>query len=888
MRHVGSFAYDVLKKIPVQILRRDELWGYVTYQVLAVSSKEMYSIPEDRLVDEMNRESAEDYLRLIVTHSKIRNEIAEGILSSVSDRVIPLPHQWYAVQRALEGRQIRLMLADEVGLGKTIEAGLILNELKARGLIRRVLVVCPKGLVNQWHAELKDKFHETFHVILPEDMDAIQRLYGERDIYSHFQQVISPLDAIKPLEKRAGWDQERIDRYNRERLGAILEAGWDLIIIDEAHRVAGSSPQVARYKLGVQLSQAAPYLLLLTATPHSGKKEPFLRLMKLLDDKAFPQVKAIVKEQVAPYIIRTEKRMAVDREGNRLFKDRATKVLEITWEERHSLQQQLYDAVTHYVRTGYHRAQREKKSYIGFLMVLMQRLATSSTAAIRDSLERRISLLENQLTHYVPTATQDWFELESEESLETALMLKSADGKLELTELRHLYEIAKHAEFQYTDAKAEYLLQLIDELRTLHSVNKLIIFTEFVATQEYLREYLINHGFAVSILNGSMDLNERMDMIQQFAQQTTILISTDAGGEGLNLQFSNVVINYDLPWNPMKIEQRIGRVDRIGQTNDVLAFHFILSETVENRVRKVLEEKLEMIFRDMGVNKMVDVLDGEMAELDFTNVYLKSVVNPAKMNEYVHRMESDIRNQTQQAQSIRGLISSPSSKYCDVQTPIGTSEMSALWSHMMISYYHWKGQNELPLPDHYDLQHPEIRALIEQDFQMLDQEHIESLRLPGLQNESGYWSLWELAVTNDAKDRRVLPVFKNVEGVNRPTSARRIWDALIQPDRIIQLGNRHTLIPTIQASLYETARDAAYDVFIDLKLKREQRIKEEFDNHRFALQLRIDAAKQIGLENIKRKRLRELREEELRMELEFHERQALTPVLRAIVIVYME
>ena len=167
----------------------------------------------------------------------------------------------------METNNIRYILADEVGLGKTIEAGMIIKELKSRGLISRILVVCPTGLVTQWASEMQEKFHEKFHVILPSDYDTIRRLTDSEDVYGQFDQVISPMDSIKPLVKRNGWTDEQVERYNEERIFSIINSGWDLIIIDEAHRVAGSSSDVARYKLGNLLSQASPYLLLLSATP---------------------------------------------------------------------------------------------------------------------------------------------------------------------------------------------------------------------------------------------------------------------------------------------------------------------------------------------------------------------------------------------------------------------------------------------------------------------------------------------------------------------------------------------------------------------------------------------------------------------------------------------
>ena len=892
MRNIGDWAYDPVRKCQVRILERTELWGYVTCTVFAPALNGTYAVPEERLVDPAEATRQEDYVRFISLHARIRNEWAEGIVSPIGGKILPLPHQLYALQRVLDSSRVRFLFADEVGLGKTIEAGLVIRELKARALIKRILIVCPKSLITQWHAEMKDKFGETFHIILPEDADTIRRLYGDGEVYGRFHQMICSLDAIKPLEKRAGWSREKIEQYNRERIEAVLEAGWDLVIIDEAHRVAGSSPQVARYKLGARLAKAAPYLLLLTATPHSGKSEPFLRLMRMLDEKAFPDARAIVREQVAPYLVRTEKRAAVDHEGNRLFKDRTTKVLEIEWEERHSLQKKLYEQVTRYVKTGYQLAQREKKTHIGFLMVLMQRMATSSTAAIRDSLERRIAVLESKeeiQPAFGETAGLDpWLDMEAEEALEEAIRLKPAGWKNELEELRRILATAKQAEFQYTDAKAERLLEELDRLRSSKTADKAIIFTEFVATQMYLRDFLEKHGYTVSILNGSMDLEERNEVLREFKQSKDVLISTDAGGEGLNLQFANVVINYDLPWNPMKIEQRIGRVDRIGQTRDVLVYNFILSDTVENRVRKVLEEKLINIFRELGIQKLHDVLDSEWAEIDFTDAYIRSVADPGHLEEYIKRVERDLKEQAEQALKIRDIVTDDRSMDIEQALRMAKKDVADLAVRMLASYQKWNGAEEIPLPKSPDLNDPQIRSLLEQDFYVNDQELLISVHLPGLPYEPGIWSLWELKLTDEAKDRRVFPLFMNHQGVFRPASAMRIWDELLVPDREIRLGDSVRLSTEQLEKLHEGARAAAHDLFLELKSAREQRIREEENRAFFALRLRMEAVEQIGLDTVRRKRKQELLEEEAKLKMEFAEKQVLTPVLKPVFLINLE
>ena len=351
MLNTGDFAFDTVAGANVKILERIEMWGYTSYKVFNPATGRVYKATEEQLNTSGNAiQYDENYLRYVALLSKIKNETAGGFLSALASGIIPLPHQLHVLNRAMETNNIRYILADEVGLGKTIEAGMIIKELKSRGLVQRVLVVCPTGLVTQWASEMQEKFREKFHVILPSDYDTIRRLTDADDVYGQYDQVISPMDSIKPIEKHTGWTDERVEKYNEERIYSIINSGWDLIIIDEAHRVAGSSGEVARYKLGYLLSQASPYLLLLSATPHNGKTEPFLRLVRLLDEEAFPNTKSIVKEQVAPYLIRTEKREAIDNNGNLLFKNRITHLVELQWDERHTFQRELYELSAHMFR----------------------------------------------------------------------------------------------------------------------------------------------------------------------------------------------------------------------------------------------------------------------------------------------------------------------------------------------------------------------------------------------------------------------------------------------------------------------------------------------------------------------------------------------------------
>lgn len=695
MISVGDFVFDTIEKANVQVLEKIEAWGYTSYKVFNPATGRVYKANEEQLSSSgSTMQYDENYLRYVTLLSKIKNETAGGFLSSLASGIIPLPHQLHVLNRAMETNNIRYILADEVGLGKTIEAGMIIRELKSRGLVSRILVVCPTGLVTQWASEMQEKFHEKFQVILPSDYDTIRRLTDNDDVYGQFDQVISPMDSIKPIEKHAGWSEEKVEKYNEERIYSIINSGWDLIIIDEAHRVAGSSGEVARYKLGNLLAQASPYLLLLSATPHNGKTEPFLRLIRLLDADAFPNAKSIVREQVAPFLIRTEKREAIDNNGNLLFKNRITHLVTISWDERNNLQRELYEMVSSYVAKTYNKALRNRKKNMCliFLLIIMQRMVTSSTAAIRQSLERRLNVLLEQRTCVGNLREEDLDELNIEDGVEDALEAISLDMELEIEELKQIISLAKQAQFQNQDAKVEPLLNEIDAILSEDRTQKVIIFTEFVATQTYLQELLVNRDYTVTILNGGMSIDERNAAMQEFKTSTSIFISTDAGGEGLNLQFANIIINYDLPWNPMKIEQRCGRVDRIGQQRDVHIYNFIVGETVENRVREVLEEKLSVILKEMGVDKYSDVLDSEVAECDFTDVYMRSIGHASQVEKNLYPVEAEMKQQLTNAQKYKDVIREEK----DLTKLVGTESNFDVDSALrtMLTYYEcWQGHD---------------------------------------------------------------------------------------------------------------------------------------------------------------------------------------------------
>ena len=884
---VGDFVFDTIEKANVQVLEKIEAWGYTSYKVFNPATGRVYKANEEQLSSSgSTMQYDENYLRYVTLLSKIKNETAGGFLSSLASGIIPLPHQLHVLNRAMETNNIRYILADEVGLGKTIEAGMIIRELKSRGLVSRILVVCPTGLVTQWASEMQEKFHEKFQVILPSDYDTIRRLTDNDDVYGQFDQVISPMDSIKPIEKHAGWSEEKVEKYNEERIYSIINSGWDLIIIDEAHRVAGSSGEVARYKLGNLLAQASPYLLLLSATPHNGKTEPFLRLIRLLDADAFPNAKSIVREQVAPFLIRTEKREAIDNNGNLLFKNRITHLVTISWDERNNLQRELYEMVSSYVAKTYNKALRNRKKNMCliFLLIIMQRMVTSSTAAIRQSLERRLNVLLEQRTCVGNLREEDLDELNIEDGVEDALEAISLDMELEIEE--QIISLAKQAQFQNQDAKVEPLLNEIDAILSEDRTQKVIIFTEFVATQTYLQELLVNRGYTVTILNGGMSIDERNAAMQEFKTSTSIFISTDAGGEGLNLQFANIIINYDLPWNPMKIEQRCGRVDRIGQQRDVHIYNFIVGETVENRVREVLEEKLSVILKEMGVDKYSDVLDSEVAECDFTDVYMRSIGHASQVEKNLYPVEAEMKQQLTNAQKYKDVIREEK----DLTKLVGTESNFDVDSALrtMLTYYEcWQGHDPR-LIDRISIADEEITQHLKTELVQDRTAPLMSIQIDNIPNEEGYFMLWELSISEKESGKRILPIFVNSAMVLRPMAGKRIMDVFLDGNSKLRVSSASNVDAEIYSKLEKSCMDFAYDTFVELKEKQMQQNEESFKKYMYALELRQEAAEHIGIENIRRSRLQKLQKEKANIEAQHRKGSQVYPDFRLIMMARLE
>ncbi|WP_148205078.1 helicase-related protein [Candidatus Methylacidiphilum infernorum] len=923
-----QWAWSPEHREPCRIIESQTLWGETFCRVWLPGKDTVVRLPAARLrpMHEASVGTVEK-IAYLAAAARVADALSQNILlAPIESSVIPLPHQIRALSRAISNDRVRYLLADEVGLGKTIEAGLIMRELKLRGLVRRTLVIAPKGLVTQWVAEMRTHFGEEFRLLIPSDFSAYRRIAQEGNLWQSHPQVVCPMDSVKPLEGRRGWSREQVAEYNRERFEDLISAGWDLVIVDEAHRLGGSRDQVARYKLGQGLAEAVPYLLLLSATPHQGKTDAFHRLISLVDAKAFPDVTSVTKERVQPYVIRTEKRRAIDAQGKPLFKPRCTELVPVSWEDRHRDQRLLYEEVTEYVREGYNQAMHEKHSYIGFLMILMQRLVVSSTRAIRTTLQRRLEVLEapqaqEQPTLFTMVSEEDWADLDGQEQIDTLLKTRLKALKNERAEVKLLLEAAKRCEAQGPDAKAEALLDWIYRLQVEEGDPdlKVLVFTEFVPTQEMLYEFLTERGFKVVCLNGSMDMEERKRVQNAFAKDARILISTDAGGEGLNLQFCHVVINYDIPWNPMRLEQRIGRVDRIGQTHTVHAINFVFEDSVEHRVREVLEEKLAVILEEFGIDKTGDVLDSAQAGQIFDDLYMEAILNPdvveTKVDEVLKSIQEQARESRQSASMLgstedldpreaQRLLAHPLPHWVECMTVSylqahgGKAERkNGAWDLTWPSgerltnvVFTSKEAEEKPLSYHLTLEDPKVRGLAMCLPPLAPRQPVPVITLPGLSPEiMGFWSLWRISIsTADWNRRRIMPLFLADDGRVFAPTARHIWDQLLTtPPTIL----RHLDIETSHKAfqrLREAAERQGKTIYDELVQAHRERLDREREKSEYALAARHRAIELIGLPQVRNHRLSLLKQEEERFREQLERRAQILPEMVPLLLVRVE
>jgi superfamily II DNA or RNA helicase len=624
---IGQQAVNVVYRVPGGSVAETTLYRDDEHRLSIETAGRAWSFDGDgallRLVTEANRIKLAHYF--------------DPYLAIHTSLVDPLPHQITAVYGEMLPRQpLRFLLADDPGAGKTIMAGLLIKELIARSDLERCLVVAPGSLVEQWQDELGEKFSLEFD-ILSRDMVETSR---SGNVFNDRNRLIARLDVLSRNEDL------------QEKLAKSQE--WDLIICDEAHRMSatyfgGDVKYTKRYQLGQLLGQVCRHLLLMSATPHNGKEEDFQLFMALLDGDRFEGRfrDGVHYADTADMMRRLTKEELLRFDGRPLFPERRAYTVKY---ELSPAEAALYTAVTEYVRTEMNRVQRfaeqdgKKRNNVGFALQILQRRLASSPAAIYQSLKRRRERLESDLAEArlakkgskpeigaagvavevlrnIEEYAQEEID-ELEELISTGATTAETIEQLELEvhTLRGLESMALGVLQSGLDTKWTQLDRILDDelMRDAHgNRRKLIIFTEPKDTLHYLLDRVrsrIGRPEAVDVIHGGVTREERRKVVERFMQDRDmlVLIANDAAGEGVNLQRGHLMVNYDLPWNPNRIEQRFGRIHRIGQTEVCHLWNLVAADTREGEVYARLLDKLEAAREALG-GRVYDVL-GELFE----------------------------------------------------------------------------------------------------------------------------------------------------------------------------------------------------------------------------------------------------------------------------------
>ncbi len=593
----------------------------------------------------------------------------DPLLAMNTSKIDPLPHQIEAVYGyLLKLPRIRFLIADDPGSGKTIMAGLALKELKLRYLVRRILIVVPGHLKDLWRREMKDRFEETFMVI---DRGTIDALYGENP-WQREAQIITSLDFAK---------QEDV-------LPGLAATHFDLIIVDEAHKMSAyrygnKLERTARYRLGEVLSRIATHLLFLTATPHKGDADNFRLFLDLLEPGFFATnelLQASLDNRDNPLFIRRTKEDLRGFDGQPLFLPRhvETRVFDLGTESQR--EKELYNALSRYVNEQYNKAlHRDRRRNVAFALVILQRRLASSTYALLRSLERRKERLEEMLRgaeekgppdRYILDweAIEDLSEAERWAEEEVWETLSVAENREELErEVRTLEDLIRRAQtiiHSGQEVKLRHLRQAMSQLNEQYPGAKMLIFTESRDTLTYLERQIRNWGYRACTIHGGMPLEERIQAEGVFRNEAQVLVATEAAGEGINLQFCHLMINYDIPWNPNRLEQRLGRIHRYGQTREVFVFNLVAGDTREGRVLVRLFEKLGEIRDALGSDKVFDVLGEVFYGKDLAQLLLEAAANTRSLDEIL--AELDIRVDEEYLAQVReNLGESLATRYID-------------------------------------------------------------------------------------------------------------------------------------------------------------------------------------------------------------------------------
>lgn len=533
-----------------------------------------------------------------------------GALSRLN--IDPLPHQIHLVHHILKSGNLNWLIADDVGLGKTIEVGMLLSALKQRGNFKRILLITPAGLVKQWKEEMHHKFALSDFRIYGEDFFINEE--REWKLYDH---VIGSLDKLK----------------QENHLIKLMQSGqWDIIVFDEAHRLSRSQYGMKlqssdRFQLAKKLRTQTDSMLLLSATPHQGKQDKFQALLELIRPEWRERIQWLSLDPsiLASMVIRNNKADVTDAEGNFIFSGKLTKAITV---QIGTEEQEFDQALQKYLKRGYTAGKAVEGTTgraIGFVMTVYRKLAASSIAAIQAALERRMHRLktENELIQIqaqLEEPEDERYYGEWEEALGDS-QREFFSGEVEL--LQQLIFLAQN--LRAVDRKIRSFVDgLVNQVLNANPTEKILIFSEYRATQEYIASALRSRfgDRSVELIHGSMDHEQRAVSIGNFETTGQFLVSTEAGGEGINLQRNcHIMVNFDLPWNPMRLVQRVGRLYRYGQKRKVVVFNIHTPQTLDANIIQMLYSRINQVVQDMATlggeyrPGLEDEIMGEIADL---------------------------------------------------------------------------------------------------------------------------------------------------------------------------------------------------------------------------------------------------------------------------------
>ena len=830
-------------------------------------------------------------------------------------RVDLKPHQVSVVHRVVTSYPHRFLLCDEVGLGKTIEAGMVLKELRARGHAQRALVIAPANLTRQWQFELKSKFNETFSII---NTDTVRHVRNQGHRGNPFEQFDSVIVS-------SSW-------VTGERWSDLVrQCDWDMIIVDEAHHARGPRDRNKQaptrlYQLIRDLADPGSFgnraVLLLTATPMQLAESELYSLIEILDPALFPTFDHFIEHRdqvpglnrlveglrdhgfpipgtdaedtvtrVAHWLDIDEalarKRLVEDPEGvcddlagrhllsEVLIRNRKAVVggfmprVAVRWPVTLSREEHAaLELVEDYVLEGHRAGRQMNDNAVGFLMVTFQQLMASSLRALARSLRRRRA----RLAAGVPTAMKAT-AMEERIVDEDGTVEEVADATTALAgELEHLDELIEVLEGIPTDSKAE---ALVANLRTLFEDDpdgKVLVFTQFRDTQDYLAERLAAEGWGVHTFHGQKSPIEKDRAVDGFrrGRGPQILVSTEAGGEGRNFQFCHVLVNYDLPWNPMRVEQRIGRIDRIGQTETVKIFNLYAVGTIEERILEILERRIDAFERTIGG---LDPILGE-TEKDLRRILQRArKERDAALAELGERLEEQVAAARRAEEQLRDFIMDTKSFSKEIaervtgrSSPVSADDQERFVTALLADARTWIGPYDgearqlafhepllSELPDEFVAGNKKL-AVFRPD-QLRDSEHVEffalghpivdhvvervlqsdyegctgTRRLPAgddLPPGAGWLFVYEVEVSGLRPYRRLLPVFVDDEG---RADVERGWALVRRSTRFRR--DEETAVPFEEIPLDELdiARDVADRVAESVEHDERVRAAEDAD-----------------------------------------------------------